>query len=218
MFLKTYLLALLLFAGGFSCRETVSFITGTTYFEANHIRRIPANALSAGQKGFLQFEGVYLPSFEITNLPALLLISPENTMFYVPLNKALQSVPGEYVAVEGEVMEKSGAASSGVEYSIAVLSVGRSQNKWKTQQFLNRASVDYLKGKVAIQQAIALPASKLRLPDSPQWLLVADVPHSRVIAFFASADLMYAAEVNLVYDLVSSRLIEVYADQWFKGE
>ena len=186
MFLKTCLLALLLFAGGFSCRETVAVITGTTYFEANHIRRIPANALSAGQKGLLQFAGVYLPSFELTNSPVLLFLSPENTMFYVPLNKALQSAPGDYVAVDGEVVEKTGSAKSAAEHSIAVLSVGRSQNKWKTQQFLDRAPTDYLKGKEAIDQAIALPESKLRLPDSPQWLLIADLPHSRAIAFFCS--------------------------------
>lgn len=218
MFLKTYLIALLVFVAGFACRENISVVTGTTYFEANHIRRSLANALSTGHKGFFQCEGIYLPSFELTNSPALFYLSLENTVSYVPLTKALGNAPGDYVAVDGQVVKKSASAKSGNERFVDVLAVSRPQEKWKTQQFLDRAPADYLKGKEAIQKAIALPESKLRLPDSPEWLLVADIPRSRVIAFFAAADLMYAAEINLVYDLVSSRLTTVYAHQWFKGE
>jgi hypothetical protein len=216
--LKSFCFASLLLVAGFSCREDISVFSGTTYFEKKHIRRTPANALFAGKKAFYHFEGVYLPFCDLADSPALFFISPENTVCYIPLNKALPQTAGDYVAVDGTVVEKTISLNAGVESSLAVLSVSRSATKWQTHQFINQIQTNFQRAKEAVQMAMALPESQLKLPDSPQWLLVVDASRSRLIAYFIATDRMYSAEVNLVYDLASNQLVEVYADQWFKGE
>jgi hypothetical protein len=57
----------------------------------------------------------------------------------------------------------------------------------------------------------------LALPDEPDWLLVLDSANQRLVATLSLADLLYAGQIDLVYDL-DQTLSAIYADHWFKGE
>ena len=43
-------------------------------------------------------------------------------------------------------------------------------------------------------------------------------PDKRIVFRMTESDLMWAAEVNFVYEMKSGDLTQVCADQWFKGE
>jgi hypothetical protein len=101
---------------------------------------------------------------------------------------------------------------------VSILNVTEVRIVKESHTVLEKAEQDYFILKNELKKNAAQPGSKLVWPDMPEWQLFYDKTRSRFIAYFSTADLMYAADVNMVYDDNHFNLVQVYAREWFKGE
>ena len=125
---------------------------------------------------------------------------------------------GDFVRVSGIVTDS--VVSLGYSYtkSVNILKVQDYSIEQDTHKLLNYARIDYQTAKVQLKKQAAPAESKLVWPNEPEWQLFIDEQRSNGVLYFSTADLMYAADINFVYDLKSYNLVQVYAQEWFKGE
>lgn len=202
--IKIFLLLLILLS--LNCRQA-QVTTGTTFFKTYGILQIPTNGLLKTEPQTIN--GVYLPFFQLSRSPALLFLDQGKTLAYVVLNDTLEVRAGDFVLVIGAANDGAPSAASFTSERVQVIHA--------SHDLLERAAQDYGAMKEKLVKT-APSSSKLRLPERPDWLMVVDEPRGCAVAFFTAADLMFAAEINLVYDLSTGRLTAAYVDHFFKGE
>ncbi len=202
----------------FSCRQTPALHPDTTYFEIYHIRAFPQNALSHALEAPLPQTGVFLYYFyAVKEMPALLFLNAQDQIEYVLLSDSLNVNIGDYVRLSGNVIPSSYNLGDRNQ-TIQMLKASTVELLSPSNLILQNAKNEYLQRRLPLQETTRVANSKLELPEQPEWLMVVDETRSNVIVYFTAADLMYAAEINFVYDRKRGNLTDIYGKQWFKGE
>ncbi|MBN1464634.1 hypothetical protein JXA02_02655 [candidate division KSB1 bacterium] len=192
---------------------------GTTYLREQRIKLPHVNGLDRVAKGTsMQIRGVYWPHFyAVRPWPAIVRINPSDQLEFVLLTDSLDVPHGDVVHLTGTPVD--GVISGGVyEKKITMLHAEQFTIERATHKVLARAHRDYQTLRGQLHARAVQPGSKLAWPDQPDWQLIVDEKRATVVALFGAADLMYAVDVNLVYDLQGQKLQEIYAHEWFKGE
>lgn len=189
-----------------SCRTPR--IVGTTYFAENGIERMPVNLLR--EEGSLVIRGIYLSAPPLLQQPMIMTLIKKQ-IAYAVLDAPLPYESGDYVEVHGETHVNS---------DVKELRLKTEPNKIKRiaayAALLKQAQRDYRRLLNAAETKAADCPQKL--PPFPQFLAVLDEEHGSFVAFFSAADLLYSAQIDLVYDVISKNLDRVYINCHFKGE
>lgn len=203
-----------------TCRHSPQIITHDTFFGAHHINMPPANALDGlAAQSTLDVEGVFWPHFyAVEKQPALLWINSQDRAQFVLLADSLAVPFGDYVRLSGVVTNATMPLSHTYKQRVNVLRSETVEILRDTHTFLSKAQQDYDQSRAMLKIKVAAAGSKLAWPEKPAWQLLVDKKRSTMIVYFSTADLMYAADVNFIYDLQSGTLARVYAGEWFKGE
>jgi len=214
--LCTISLYLFLFIG---CHKTPHVIVGRSYFFENNIQRSGADRLEApASHAVVEASGVFGTYFyAVKSYPALLSIDPQNHLTYVLLHDSLNALLGDFITVSGVVVDSSlkvGATARTVKSMLKVQHVSIIKPSHK---FLTAAQRDYEKYWAALSGR-GPKNSRLVWPASPDWRLLVNDGTQQAVVFFSAADLMYALEVNFVYNMNNEKLDKVYVDERFKGE
>jgi len=212
----TIFLFLLLFAG---CNNPPRIIIGVTYFNENNIRRSGADRLEAlSSQSVVEARGVYESYFyAVKSYPALLSIDPQKELTYILLQDSLEMAPGDFIAVSGGVVDSALKAGITARKIKSMLKVQHASIIQPTHKFLSAAQRDYEKIYARISSQ-GPKNSRLIWPASPNWRLLVNERTNEAIVSFSAADLMYAVQVNFVYNMKSEKLFKVYVDEKFKGE
>lgn len=216
-------MSLLLFSAMFlvyACTDIPSIHKDQTYFQAQKIKRFHTNAVDKiSQQSPQHFSGVYWPYFfAIEKFPALQYLDDQNQLCFVLLSDSLDAPLGDYVTVTGARFDTLLSLGHSYTQKAAMLRVEKFKIEKITHHFLQRAQRDYVAAKDKLQEKARQEDSKLIWPNQPEWQLFVDARRSKVITYFAAADLMFALDVNLVYDLNDEELLDIYVREWFKGE
>ncbi len=211
---KTVLLFLLALNG---CRDHPQMIFGDTYFHQQKIQRPFTNALDAqtvdAVRGVL---GMHF--YAVKEYPALLSIDARKHLAFALLKDAPELVPGDFIEASGVIVDTLLRVGRAARKPVRIFKVARASVISPTHGFLVAAQRDWQTLITQLQERGRRQGSRLVWPQKPQWRLLVDEPASAVVVFFSIADLMYALDVNLVYDLHSGKLLKVYVNEWFKGE
>ncbi|MBN1561623.1 hypothetical protein JW998_15335 [candidate division KSB1 bacterium] len=203
-----------------SCVEEPDIHVGTTYLREQRIKWPHVNALAGTVKqDSIQVRGVYWPHlYAVRTHPALLRINASDQLEFTLLADSLDVPYGDIVRLSGVAIDSVVPLGYTYEKKVTMLRADHIRIEQSTHGLPAKAQKDYQTCRSQLQERARQPGSKLAWPQQPDWQLVLDEKRSKVIAFFGAADLMYAVDVNLVYDLPSQELKEVYAHEWFKGE
>lgn len=204
----------------YACVEKPTLHFGQIYMQRYKIGLPHANALDMSQSENRQaVKGVYWPHFYATKkYPAIIDLDPQNQLEFVLLSDSLDVPFGDVVRVSGAPFDT--VLQLGYSYTKEV-TFFRAQHftiVHDTHNLLPLAQGAYQHYKDELKEKAAQPGSKLNWPEKPEWQLFADARRSKAVVYFSDADLMYAVDVNLVYDLQSRTLEDIYAREWFKGE
>ncbi len=202
-----------------SCVQQPDVFIGRTYFSTYHVYADFSNALAAPDRNDrVEWSGVYtFHPFAQKNYPALLTLY-DNRVQFLLLADSLDVQYGDFLHLSG--VPQDTILPLGFSYTtvVSILNVKNIRLEKDTHVVLSCAQQDYLFFQNEWRDKVRASGSKLIWPDYPQWQLFVDKERSNVIAFFGFADLMYAVDVNFVYDFSSYKLKEIYAHEWFKGE
>lgn len=203
-----------------SCRHSVVYHNQRTYFETHDINPYPANALATLEiHSPMQQTGVFQYHFyAIQPLPALLFLNTERQLEFVLVADSLDAAIGDVVQITGDV--GADTLTRGKLYSQPVkrLQASTVQVVHPSNNLFEAARSYYREHRDSLSAWIRVQGSHLELPETPEWQLFVDEPRSHYIVSCSAADLMYAAQLALVYDLTTRRLTDIYGKQWFKGE
>ncbi len=201
-----------------ACKEPPVYFD-QTYFQSHRISLPFTNALDeVNARSATTLSGVYgFYFYAVENVPALFRLNPQNQLQYILLSDSLDVQPGDYVQVAGSPVDSTLVFRS-YTTSVSVLDVAEVRIIKQSHKVLKKAQQDYLVQKKELKENAKQAGSKLVWPDTPEWQLFYDKERSKFIAYFSTADLMYAADVNMVYDDNHFNLVQVYAREWFKGE
>ncbi|MBN1481997.1 hypothetical protein EH223_06700 [candidate division KSB1 bacterium] len=204
----------------FACVEKPQFHIGQTYMQHHKIGLPHANALDVDQRDNQRtVQGVYWPHFYATKkYPAIVYPDLQNQLEFVLLSDSLDVPFGDVVRISGAPFDT--VLELGYSYTRKV-TFFRAQHftiVHDTHTLLPLAQRAYQHYKDELKDQAAQPGSKLNWPEKPEWQLFVDERRSKAIVYFSDADLMYAVDVNLVYDLLHRTLEDIFAHEWFKGE
>lgn len=189
-----------------------NLFTGRTFFSTRGLKRAfthkPLEKLEVGTH--YQIRGIY---------------ANQGVAFYdkglwcVPLVRGLKIKEGTLIEVRGEItrcevtyktLERTQIYNclNPISYRIV----------FDTEKLKAKAQEEYCKIKESLQSKITPRYSQLELPSYPNWEVIWCRESGDFVIRARTSDLMYAAEVDFVFDGERKQLKEVYANQWFKGE
>ena len=216
---KLYLFLVLISAVMIFCQVPTIF-SEQTYFDKHQIDVYPQNSLAnlsaetqLSQKGVFQYH-----FYAIKDMPALLFLNEKNQLYYLLLSDSISAKIGDYVRVSGSLQPRQLSRGTLYSHEAKTLNVSTVELLAPSNLILQDAKLEYSKRQKQLQEKIAVEGSKLKLPEQPEWVLVLDESRSNMIVYFTTADLMYAAEIDFVYNVKDGKLFEIYGKQWFKGE
>ncbi|MDZ7369910.1 MAG: hypothetical protein ONB12_01920 [candidate division KSB1 bacterium] len=162
------------------------------------------------EEGSLVIRGIYLAAPPLFQQPMIMTLI-EKQIAYALLDGPLPYESGDYVEVHGETRVNS---------DLKELRLKTEPNKIKRiadyAALFKQAQGDYRRLLYAAETTAADCPQKL--PPFPQFLAFLDEEHGSFVAFFSAADLLYSAQIDLVYDVLSKKLDRVYINCHFKGE
>jgi len=211
MRVKNLILIPLVFSG-ICINHNYNLFTGRTFFSKRGLERVfthrPLEKLEVGSH--YQIRGIY---------------SEQSVSFYdeglwcVPLVRRLRVKEGTLIEVRGEI--------TGCEVPYKTLKktqIYKCLNPisyriiFDTEKLKAKVQKEYRKIKESLQSKITLRYSQLQLPPDPKWTVIWCRDSGDFVISARTSDLMYAAEVDFVFDGERKQLKEVYASEWFKGE
>ncbi len=203
-----------------SCVNPPEIHIGRTFFTDHNIGAAHANALDkVSQAALVKMSGVYwFHPFAADKHPAIIRLNAENQLQFVLLSDSLHARPGDFVEIAGAPFDTLLPLRYSYTHKVSMLRMQNFKLKYDTHTVLSKAQADYSAFKNELQRAAKQPGSKLIWPHEPQWQLFVDEKRSKAVAWFSEADLMYALDVNVVYDLQDDQIEHLYAREWFKGE
>ncbi|RPH98739.1 MAG: hypothetical protein EHM72_12580 [Calditrichaeota bacterium] len=214
--LRFGLLIILLY--GLSCSGSIWFITDNSYWREHSIRSRPVNVLTnRNEVNFLQVEGLYHPMVTAIKMPALFYVNEVKQLAYLPLSAELDCEYGDWIKATGRTDSRPISSAYGQQVETRIFKVESFKLIQSSHDFLPKIQADYHRQRRKIERAVRQDGSKLLLPDKPDWLMVLDAANQRIVATLSVADLLYAGQVDFVYDF-DQNLSAIYADHWFKGE
>ena len=205
-----------------ACGQPYQIILGETHFTTHAGTGERQHSLIEGLLTQTQFtvNGVYWQKqIGKHQLPAILHFNQTHGIGYVVLAESLSVEKGSWIRVEGMISTRSldfGVAGASVAFK--VLEVDGVEIMGSTKPFVALAQQEYEEIRESIETSITPAESKLALPKHPDWMALIDKELGHVIVSMRINDLMYAGEVDFVFDLKKSKLLSVYANEWFKGE
>ena len=172
----------------------------------------------AGRGGAVR--GVYtLADSVFIPFPVVRFFDQEAGLHYAPLLTELSVEDGDLVEVKGRVVQMKipvkGSDWTQVEDVLAPEEVSLLSTSSELKKTAQR---EYLAIRDELQKKITPKGSRLVLPTHPRWFVVWSETDGSFIVSTRCSDLMYQAEIDLVFDGPSNTLVEVYAVEWFKGE
>ena len=202
------------------CRNRPQIIFGETYFHQQKIQRPFVNGLdNVSSQTVDNIRGVYwMHLYAVQKHPALLSIDASSHLSFVLLKDVPDLVPGDFVEVSGVIVDTLLKIGGSACKAAPILKVARATVVSPTHRYLAAAQRDWRELRTRLEKRGRQQGSKLVWPQRPEWRLLVAEPENIVVVFFSAADLMYALDVNLVYDLHSEKLFKVYMNEWFKGE
>jgi hypothetical protein len=178
-------------------------------------RNVP-NDMKEGER--LTFRGIYVPDRH-SQTGLIRRFDRVQGWSYVILAETMPAEEGALVAVDGRIIT--------VERPFTGLKRTSRSNRLQVEEYevlcdtgpmRQEARREYARIRDRLQEEIALPGSKLRLLEDPQWRMDCLAGEEAAVAAAHSYDLMYAAEVQFLFSLRDNRLQAVYFIEWFKGE
>ncbi|MDZ7314919.1 MAG: hypothetical protein ONB24_02225 [candidate division KSB1 bacterium] len=155
-------------------------------------------------------KGIYLSAPPLFQQPLIMTLIKKQ-IGYALLDAPLPYESGDYLEIHGETR---------VNLDLKEL---RLQTELKNVRriasyaaLFNHAQRDYCFFLDAAEAKVADCPQKL--PPFPQFLAVLDEKENAFVAFFSAADLLYSAQIDLVYDVTARKLNRIYIDCHFKGE
>lgn len=215
-----HIFVLLLLSYLISCVNPPDIHIGRTFFADHNIDVAQANALDTiAQSAVVEMSGVYwFFPFAADTFPAVIRLNARDQLLFALLSDSLHIRPGDYIDITGVPFDTLLPLGFSYTQEVSMLRMQNFKLKYNTHTVLSKAQADYSAFKNELQRMAKQPGSKLIWPDEPQWQLFIDEKRSKVIAWFSEADLMYALDVNVVYDLQDYEIEDIYAREWFKGE
>ncbi|MDZ7333322.1 MAG: hypothetical protein ONB31_15210 [candidate division KSB1 bacterium] len=143
----------------------------------------------------------------------------ENGRSYIPLSTKLSCPDGMLIKIRGKVIRQSvryPVAHDSLQYNY--LSPLTFEILYNTRQIIKTVSDEYCRMREKLQEAIAVEGSRLQLLPNPSWAIWFDTHKNQLIFHSHQYDLMYAADIEFIFDLRSRKILDVYARQRFKGE
>ena len=205
-----------------ACRRPYQIVFGETYFSTHVGDGNRQHSLTEGKASQSQFvvSGVYWQKrFGKHKLPVIMRCDKVAGIGYAVLAQSLAVEKGTWLRVQGTISTRSlSFGVAGTSMPISVLEVEGMEKLGDTNPFMAIAQQEYDAIRERLQASITPAGSKLRLPSHPHWLALVDEEFGQVIVSMRINDLMYAAEVDFVFDIRKSKLLSVYAKEWFKGE
>ena len=205
-----------------SCRQSYKIILGKTFFSENVRQGIRQHSMLDGMAPQSDFfiSGVYWQKrIGKENLPTVFHFDRENGIRYAVLAESLAVQKGAWLQLQGRLSNRLLTFGvRGASMSINELEVEHFEISSDLTPFIEMAQKEYHEIRNRLQDSIRLEDSRLTLPADPDWQVFVDEAHEEIIVTMLKSDLMYVAEVDFVFDRKQSKLISVYAHEWFKGE
>lgn len=143
----------------------------------------------------------------------------ENGRYYIPLSTKLSCPDGMLIKIRGKVIRQSvryPVAQDSLQYNyLTPLSF---EILYNTRQIIKTVSAEYRRIREKLQEAITVEGSRLQLLPNPSWAIWFDSHKNQLIFHSHQYDLMYAADIEFVFDMRNRKILDVYARQRFKGE
>lgn len=218
--MKYFFILLFIFLSFHSCVKPPHIYIGQTYFQDHNIHFSYTTALAAEAVGTsVKLSGVYgYHQFAVKKYPALVCLNDHNQLQFIMLSDSIAAHPGDFIRLSGMISDTLLSLGYSFTQSFPIIKVQEFNLAKDTHLILAKAQADYSSFKDELERQSKLPESKLIWPKNPEWQLFVDEKRSMVIAYFSHADLMYALDVNIVYDLQRYDVEQIYAREWFKGE
>lgn len=164
--------------------------------------------------------GIYSATLEFFGKhPILRLYSREKGKRFIPLSSPLACPHGSLVRLHGRVIDES------ITYDwinrtqhyrcLKVLSFRLQADNQKIMAAVNRK---YQQLKNELQNRSRIEGSRLQFASAPDWDIWWDEQRNLLIFSSHQADLMYAADIDVVVAASTGNIEEIFVNQWFKGE
>lgn len=200
--------------------NTYKLHIGQSFYPPDQQMRMSGGSLIANAKpdSLVEVTGVYCnQEVFIDKYPVIRIYN--DGKYYVPLSAKLPCTDGMLVKVQGTVVQLS------VTYSLIKKTLSYNHLEpiafeivLNTEPLIKNVSGEYGRIRRKLQQQITIEQSKLQLAEDPAWAIWYDEGEKRFIFHSHQYDLMYAADIEFIVDAQSSRIKDVYAREWFKGE
>ena len=202
------------------CKNDPDIIFGDTYFHQNKIQKSSSNWLDGySSQTALSIQGVYWQHFyAVHSYPAILTIHSDNHLTYTLLSAPLDIPHGDLIYIAGFVQDSLIKVGATAQKPIHMLEANKVQIIQPSHAFISAAQKDYSMLYTRLTQENRLAESKLNFPQFPNWQLLVDEQREKAVLYFSAADLMYALDVNFVYNQKNEELEQVFINEWFKGE
>lgn len=166
----------------------------------------------------LQFQGIYAQEPH-GRIGLVRQFDRRRGFSHITLAGALPVEEGTLIQVRGTVVSQNrediGFRTNG---KVKRLRADDYQILYDTKPFRDTAQREYRKIRGKLQKQIALPGSRLQLSPEPNWRVDWCPGEKTFVVAAHSYDLMYAAEVQFIFNQEHEQLKSVYFQEWFKGE
>lgn len=169
-------------------------------------------------ESYFETTGIYCDSSVFLDEYAVVRVYDQGRR-YIPLSTKLSCPDGMLINIKGKVIQRAklyaAVKDSFIYHQLAPISF---EIVFNSRWVLRAVSDEYQRIREKLQRDIAIEGSKLQLSPHPGWTIWYDRENERFIFHSHQADLMYAADIEFIFDIRTRKIRDVYARQWFKGE
>lgn len=168
----------------------------------------------------VEITGIYCDkNIFIDKYPVIRSFNKKTGKITTPLNKKLNFQDGTVVTVKGKFTKTPIESKFIKKTTYYNLLNPDTQLKIKNTEKYNQIVTLHYKEKYSeISKLIEIKESKLELTQKPVWDIYYNSTEDKFLYCFNQSDLMYVINIEFIVDGKSENILDIYANQWFKGE
>ncbi len=169
-------------------------------------------------ESYFETTGIYCDSSVFLDEYAVVRVYEQGRRYF-PLSTKLSCPDGMLIKIKGKVIHRSiSYAAVRDSFQFHQLAPIAFEILFNSRWVVKAVSDEYRRIREKLQRDIAIEGSKLLLSPDPRWAIWYDRENDRFIFHSHQSDLMYAADIEFIFDIGTRKIKDVYARQWFKGE